>query len=729
MNAKTPNVCRDAALEFLELGFSVIPIKPGDIEKKPLIFWKKYQNQLPTEEEIYEWWEKWPNANVGIITGGISKIFVVDCDGPKAIQWALENLPATSVCVSTGREGGLHLYYRLPSGCVINNSVSKLAHKVDVRGEGGYVVAPPSIHENGKQYELNFAEGLRGWEELTEFDLESIKTKKGPGIDLSGVKPMVNIEEPAKEGCRNSRLAEIAGHYFASGLALNETLNMCLDWNSRNEKPLSNREVENTVNSIYKTHIRNHQQIASEAAIEGTNNFTSITEIDQENAEPYLDGGDIATYPDEVLHPGGLMEEIMDFIEKTSAASVPLFNLAASITILGAIAAMKVQTETGLKTNFYTISIGHSGTGKDAGNKSAQRLLKNTAAQGCLAPSELASASGFLKHLAQPSYHNALFALDEIGMLIKGLQQPTSPNAELPRLVTKLFSSAGQPETKAYADPKNSYVIPWQHVCIYGSTTPSAFWSALVESDTLSGFLARLLIFESHEDGPYPKPSISDMHPHNLVKKLMGIYNIKTNNSSGGAKVPQPHVICKTPEAAAFFETFARKYYDLRNKFKAHPAISSIYARVAEHAHKLALIHAVSLHGKNIIKNKVGLESVEWATKLAAACAQKTIEGIQDNISQNDWHAVQQRLIRLIKTRATNERPGVTIREIFQQIKQSKKQILDILESMQHAGIIFQQKYQGRRGPPTVIFCLRKNYGDGQEPEPESEPNQEQKKL
>lgn len=134
------------ALKYQRLGMSVIPLKPG--EKTPLLpSWKEYQNRRPTEAEILAWWTKCPNANVGIVTGLISGVAVVDLDGPEGLKQA-ESLGLKSrVSSITGR--GKHLWYRTES--VISNAV-RTYPGIDIRGDGGYVVAPPSLHPNGQRY-------------------------------------------------------------------------------------------------------------------------------------------------------------------------------------------------------------------------------------------------------------------------------------------------------------------------------------------------------------------------------------------------------------------------------------------------------------------------------------------------------------------------------------------------------------------------------------------------
>jgi Bifunctional DNA primase/polymerase, N-terminal/Primase C terminal 1 (PriCT-1) len=100
-------------------------------------------------EQIRAWWNLDPNFNVAIATGAVSKIFVIDVDGPDAERELQRlDLPATVEAV-TAR--GKHLYFKYP-GTPIRNTTGKVAPGVDTRGDGGYVLAPPSIHPSGALY-------------------------------------------------------------------------------------------------------------------------------------------------------------------------------------------------------------------------------------------------------------------------------------------------------------------------------------------------------------------------------------------------------------------------------------------------------------------------------------------------------------------------------------------------------------------------------------------------
>jgi putative DNA primase/helicase len=126
---------------------------------------KGVKDATTTRGRIKRWWRKWPEANIGIATGALSGIFVVDIDGDigkaslKALKAEHGPLPKT-VTVKTGN--GRHYYFRC-DGAHVGNSAGKIGENIDVRGDGGYVVSAGSIHLSGVKY--RFVEG-RGPDEI-----------------------------------------------------------------------------------------------------------------------------------------------------------------------------------------------------------------------------------------------------------------------------------------------------------------------------------------------------------------------------------------------------------------------------------------------------------------------------------------------------------------------------------------------------------------------------------
>ena len=151
----------DAAIEYAKKGFAVFPLKYRD--KVPLTR-NGCKDATTDAAQIKAWWQKYPNANIGLATGSVSQNgFVIDLDidedrgidGYHSLEdWQREHgdFPETWTAI-TGR-GGYHLYYR-GNGKIKNRA--GIIDGVDIRGNGGYVVAPPSIHKNGNRYEWEYS--------------------------------------------------------------------------------------------------------------------------------------------------------------------------------------------------------------------------------------------------------------------------------------------------------------------------------------------------------------------------------------------------------------------------------------------------------------------------------------------------------------------------------------------------------------------------------------------
>ncbi len=138
----------DMAYWFLEWGFSIIPLEPKG--KRPIIKWQEFQKRKPTKAEILEWFEHREN-NIGIVTGSISGITVLDCDSTEAEALARKMGLPTTLTVKTGR--GRHFYFKYEPGTRNFQKRDDLPG-IDLRSDGGYVVAPPSVHPNGSTYEF-----------------------------------------------------------------------------------------------------------------------------------------------------------------------------------------------------------------------------------------------------------------------------------------------------------------------------------------------------------------------------------------------------------------------------------------------------------------------------------------------------------------------------------------------------------------------------------------------
>lgn len=149
------------ALRLLELRLSLFPVPrpqpgarpgtPGD-GKVPALAWRAYQTRLPTEREIRAWFGA-AEMNIAVVTGAVSGVVAIDADNREALRWAVRQLPYTPWQTETAR--GFHLWYRCPEGRVPNRARIETRDgrlQLDVRGDGGYVIAPGSVHASGAAY-------------------------------------------------------------------------------------------------------------------------------------------------------------------------------------------------------------------------------------------------------------------------------------------------------------------------------------------------------------------------------------------------------------------------------------------------------------------------------------------------------------------------------------------------------------------------------------------------
>lgn len=212
----------EAALGYVRRGWRVFPLSPG--QKVPRAGSKGVLDASADEGQVVSWWERDPEANIGIACGMGSNLFVVDVDprhgGDRTIAELQERngrLPST-VLVRTGG-GGIQVYFSCLPG--LRSGAGRLGEGVDHRGEGGYVVAPPSLHPSGDRYEF--------YEGFAPEDIELVappdwivaglrKEEQGQHIPLKPDYFRDLFKRGAKEGERNDALVKMAGHLLRKKL-------------------------------------------------------------------------------------------------------------------------------------------------------------------------------------------------------------------------------------------------------------------------------------------------------------------------------------------------------------------------------------------------------------------------------------------------------------------------------------------------------------------------------
>jgi len=253
------------ALEYLQRHkFSVIPVAKN---KKPLIKWEEFQRRLPTEEEVREWFTKYPDANIGIVTGELSGIAVIDIDNNNWEIFDVKKAPA----VKTPR--GYHFYCLYKDG--ITNTVRVEGKPVDIRGEGGYVVAPPSVNGEGKRYTWIRSLSIG----LPEFPMEILAKSGEKYNNHSDLDERLPEQEIFIEGRRDEDLFHAAHLLIKSNASETFTKDVVMRLARTCDPPFPEQEALTKVESAIKRAVRKERPIAQELRewIDVTLGWWSIT--------------------------------------------------------------------------------------------------------------------------------------------------------------------------------------------------------------------------------------------------------------------------------------------------------------------------------------------------------------------------------------------------------------------------------------------------------------------
>ena len=187
----------------------------------------------------------WPNSNVGVLTGHKSNLTIIDKGGEEG-QKSIDDLesrfgPLPATLESRSGQGG-HLYFQYPAGGSIGNSAGKLGKGLDVRAEGGYIIAPLSVHKRGMNYNwvLNSEPApLPDW--IT-------KILAQPGRKASGDNRAVGR---ILQGQRNAHLTSLAGSTRRLDMSMSAIEAALLEENTlRCDPPLRESEVRSIAQSV-----------------------------------------------------------------------------------------------------------------------------------------------------------------------------------------------------------------------------------------------------------------------------------------------------------------------------------------------------------------------------------------------------------------------------------------------------------------------------------------------
>ncbi len=256
----------DAAFEYAErFQFSIIPIRPDN--KKPYIKWESHQKKKATPEEIRQWWKQWPAAMIGIVTGEISGIFVVDCDTAEGYESVQKLIPDNLLFpLERTPRGGWHLYFKWLSEYKLTIGAG-IMPGVDIRGEGGYIIAAPSMNGNGKSYE--WLDGL-SLAEITpppvpDALLSAFNNIINNSLYRGEVKTEVSAAKMFENGRRDNDLFHVSNCLVKGGMPKEEIAEvlerLIISWGENPDKKWIQAKIESAFQRADKREINFSQEV------------------------------------------------------------------------------------------------------------------------------------------------------------------------------------------------------------------------------------------------------------------------------------------------------------------------------------------------------------------------------------------------------------------------------------------------------------------------------------
>lgn len=633
----------NAALAYAARGFLVFPCCPrSKIPATP----HGFKDATRDERIIRMWWESVPDYNVAIAAGEDSGLYVLDVDLKvgRSLDEAIESLgfplPETPT-VRTGG-GGVQFFFAFPPGLNLSITGGRLGLGIDTRGNGGYVVAPPSIHPSGPAYSwLEFEDSPLA---PTPVELiRKLETQKTAALSLSGEK---------LTGGRHATLMTAAALMRSIGLVPTEILSalkaMVPRLDLRDGRVIADNELrdiadwcadkaQGMVNIEAVTH---GEAIAASLSAGFSDAVREVSTADAVMVNP----GD---FPEHLLHVPGVVGKMCEYINATAMRRQPVLALAASLTAFGALIGRKVRTDFDARSNLYAIGICESSGGKNDARQAVKDLLTEAGADATIGPEELPSDAGVVSALVgQPAL---IFLLDEIGDLLKavGSQRAAPHQVAVVSTLLKLYTSANSTfKGKAYADASKNPTVRQPHACVYGTTNPDTFWSAINSEAISNGFLGRALLFVVTDHRPIRQRPAPKIPPPLLVEVLRAwqLYGYGKGNLT--AVNPVPAVIGKTPEAEAVFQALS----DLEDKEFAALAGSPLrvlWGRVVQKADQLALIAACSRERDGAIIDR---DIAQWAADLAVYTTRRMVWECCRYVSQNEHEAKVKKVLRIFES-------------------------------------------------------------------------------
>ncbi|MBF0341801.1 MAG: PriCT-2 domain-containing protein [Magnetococcales bacterium] len=409
----------------------------------------------------------------------------------------------------------------------------------------------------------------------------------------------------------------------------------------------------------------------------------------------------------------GVLKELLEFMLATATQPQPILAVGNALCALGALMGHRFRSETNLRTNLYIVGIAESGSGKNHSREVINQVFHDAGLFGFLGGNRIASGSGLLA--AMHRHPPILFQQDEFGMFLQAAaDRKRSPRylTEILDLMTEIHSAAGTiflgPEYGGIKDAKDRKDIVQPCLCVYGTTTPVLFWSALKSANVADGSLARFLILKTRDDYPERnRRNLSSDTPPSLIESLThlsksggkGKGNLAGITTDGSTTL-NPSVVSMSPEATSLFDALGETITTQLRRSRGS-IYSPILARVWEHAAKVAMIRAVAANPSVPVIRR---QDAQWAIALVRYSVNTMIQDVEHHVADNLIEQNHKRVMEIIRAAGIQ---GIAKTDLGNKSRfLTRRERNEILAELEDDGIIKAVQIQSRGDKPIAVYRM-----------------------
>jgi hypothetical protein len=701
--AANDSMC-DLALEYAtKRNWPVFPCNPAD--KKPLTA-NGFKAASINPGQIRAWWQQHPNAMIGVPTGKASGFWVLDIDvKPKKDGSAsLARLESVNGALPPTLSGatpsqGVHYYFKHDD--VVRNSGSKLGIGIDVRGEGGYVIAPGSVRDDGCYYEWH--------SETSEIAiaptwLVALIAKPVAAMPkIANNQPQSQVNNPAYSiAAIANELQKLMGTSTNRNIQLNESAHAIGQFVGAGAISASEAEDRLYGAAVASGYVGKDGEAAARATIKSglEAGQAKPRDIPVATTDGYLPpapkewvaANDNVKHSKNLLpkmHPspfkpesaGGLLGSLTDWITSTAIIPVPELSLAASVALIGGMFGARALGPTRSGVNLFMTTVMGVASGKGHAPKAIIKLANLAATSGSVTNGDPTSYAAIERMLRKN--RSTAIVMDEFGITLQDVNGRHNPIASsIRKFLLAIYDQADSTfHGRQYASEGtklDNEPIQGPALTVLGMTTAHTLYKGLSEDSLSEGFISRFVFVEGTHPAVIKAPKLTRVEsiPTHLIselKKAIAEFPRSAGNLEGAfTKHTVPFHDGESGDAyARWTQVFDWQHWNGWNQRQR-----DVNGRAAENTVRLATIRAISRCQSN---PAVTTEDVEWGWAIVHRSIQVVTNGADRHMSGSVPEALRKAILEALRNAKGHSLPWS---QILQRDGMNKAVLKDVSEAI-----------------------------------------------